>query len=59
MIDLYFLIPAVIAQIFITIEELVIPRGTPANGTNREIETEPLTAKTKIRIIIQNPAHFL
>ena len=43
MIDLYFLIPAISAQIFIPTAELVIATGTPTNETNAEIETHPLT----------------
>ena len=43
-IDLYFLILAVIAQIFIPIAELTIPVGTQANEANAEIETQPLIA---------------
>ena len=38
-IDLYFLIRAVIVQIFILIEELVIPTKTQTNETNAEIGT--------------------
>ena len=36
---LYFLIPPVIAQIFILISELVIPTGITTNAANAEIET--------------------
>ena len=36
---LYFLIPSVIAQIFIPTAELVIPTGTQTNEANAEIET--------------------
>ena len=35
--DLYFLIPAVIAQIFNPTAELTIPTGTPINEANTEI----------------------
>ena len=38
-IDLYFLIPAVIAQIFHKIAELVIPTGIPTKEANIEMET--------------------
>ena len=38
-IDLYFLIPAVTAQVFIPVE-LVIPTGTQTNESNTEIETQ-------------------
>ena len=41
-IDLYFSIPAVIAQIFIPTAELAILSGTPINEANAEIETQPL-----------------
>ena len=44
-IDLYFLIPVVTAQIFIPTVELAIPTGTTANEANAEIETQPLTAE--------------
>ena len=47
MIDLYFLIPAVNAQIFNPTAELVMPTGMPTNETNAEIETK-MTAETKI-----------
>ena len=39
-IDLYFLIPAVTAQMFIPTAELVIPTRTQTNETNAEIETQ-------------------
>ena len=38
-IDLYFLIPTVIAQMFIPTAELVIPTGTQTNEANAEIKT--------------------
>ena len=41
-IDLYFLIPAVIAQIFPKIAELVIPTGIPTKEANIEMETHPV-----------------
>ena len=47
-IDLYFLIPAVIAQIFNPILELVIPIGIPINEAKAEMETHPLIAEAKI-----------
>ena len=46
--DLYFLIPAVIAQIFIPTAELLIPTGTQTNEANAEIETQPVTTETEI-----------
>ena len=42
----YFLIPAVIAQFFNPIAELVIPIGIPTNEAKAEIETQPMIAKT-------------
>ena len=51
-IDLYFLIPPVVTQIFNPIAELVIPIGIPAKGAKSEIE-----AHTVI-VIIQNNANF-
>ena len=39
-IDLYFLIPAVTAQMFIPTAELVIPTRTQTNEANAEIETQ-------------------
>ena len=48
MIDLYFLIPAVIAQFLIPTADLLIPTGTPTNEENAEIETQPVTVETKI-----------
>ena len=47
-IDLYFLIPAVIPQFFIPTAELVIPAGMVTNEANAEMETEPATVKTNI-----------
>ena len=47
-IDLYFLIPAVIAQIFIPTAELVILTGIATNKANAEIETQPVTVEGKI-----------
>ena len=49
MIDLYFLVSAVIAQTFNPVAELTIPTGTLTNEVNKEIETQPLTVETKIR----------
>ena len=47
-IDLYFLISTVTAQIFIPTEELVILTGAQANETNAEIETQPVTFEARI-----------
>ena len=46
---IYFLIPAVIAQIFVPTTELPTPAGTPTNEGNAKIETQRLTAETKTR----------
>ena len=48
-IDLYFLIPTVIAQIFNPIEELVIPIGIPTKEAKAEMETHPVIVQAKIR----------
>ena len=48
-IDLYYLIPTVIAQIFNPTAELAIPTGTSTNEANAEIETQPLTAEIKTK----------
>ena len=48
-IDLYFSIPTVIAQIFNPITELVIPIGIPSKEAKTEIEIYPVTAEAKIR----------
>ena len=47
-IDLYFLILAVIAQIFNSTAKLVIPTGTQTNETNAEIESQPVIFEAKI-----------
>ena len=46
--DLYFLIPAVIAQMFIPTAELVISIGKLTNEANAEIETQPVIAAARI-----------
>ena len=48
-IDLYFLIPTVIAQIFNPIEELVIPTGIPTKEAKAEVETHPVIVQAKTR----------
>ena len=48
-IDLYFLIPAVIAQTFNPISELIIPLGIPSKEAKADIEKHPLTVEAKIR----------
>ena len=47
-----------IAQIFIPTAELVMPIGTATNETNAEIETQPLTAETKIRKCLSNSKSY-
>ena len=47
-IDLYFLIPAVVTQIFNPIAELVIPIGIPTKEVKTEMETHPVTAEISI-----------
>ena len=47
-IDIYFLIPAVIAQIFNPIAEVTIPIGIPTKEVKEEIETHPVTTKAQI-----------
>ena len=54
LINLYFLIPAVIAQILIPTAKLVIPTGTPADEENPEIEAQPLTAEMKRKKYVQS-----
>ena len=46
-IDLYFLISAVIAQIFIPTAEIAISNGIPTKEAKAEIGTHPLTVKAK------------
>ena len=48
-IDLYSLIPAVIAQIFHAIAELVVPIGIPSNEAKAKIEIRPVVAEAKVR----------
>ena len=45
-IDLYFLIPAVIAHILITTAKLITPTETQTNEANAGIETQPVTVET-------------
>ena len=47
-IDLYFLIPEVIIQIFNPIAELVISIGMRTKKAKVEMETHPVTAEIKI-----------
>ena len=46
-IDLYFLIPAVIGKIFNQNAELVIPTGIPTNEAKAKRETHPVIAEAK------------
>ena len=48
-IDLYFLIPAVIAQIFNPIAELLIPIEIPIKEAKADIEIYPVIAEAKVR----------
>ena len=45
-IDLYFLLPAFITQLFNRVAELVIPRGIPTIQAKAEMETHSVTAET-------------
>ena len=47
-IDLYFLISAVIMEVFIVITELTTPAGIPTKEPKAEIETYPVTVQAKI-----------
>ena len=47
-IDLHFLIPAVIAQIFNLTAELAIPIRIPTKEGSSETKTHPVTTETKI-----------
>ena len=47
-IDLYFLIPAVITQIFYPTAKFTIPTGAPTEEAKLEMETHPVTVETKI-----------
>ena len=47
-IDLYFLIPAVMTQIFNPIVELAIPIGIPTKGAKAEMETHPVIVEIAI-----------
>ena len=48
-IDFYFLIPAVNAQIFNPFAELVIPIGIPSKKAKAEVEKCPVNTEAKIR----------
>ena len=58
--DLYFLITAVIEQIFILTAELTIPVGIPTKETKGEMETHPVSFDAKIsKLIYYNVQHNL
>ena len=46
--DLYFLIPAVIAQIYNPIAELVIPIGTTTKKAKSEMEAHPVIVEITV-----------
>ena len=48
-IDLYFLVPAVIEQFFNPIAELVVPTETPTKEGEAEMETHQVIVELKIR----------
>ena len=52
---LYFLITAVIAQIFNPTAELVVPSETATYEINAEIETQPVIAEAKISKVFNMP----
>ena len=52
---LYFLITAVIAQIFNPTTELVVPSETATYEINAEIETQPVIAEAKISKVFNMP----
>ena len=51
-IDLHFLISAVIAQIFNPIAELIIPIGIPTKEAKSEMEIHPGLVKSKIKKVL-------
>ena len=48
-IDIYFLIPAVITKFFNPIAGLVVPIGIPSKEAKAKIEIHPVTAEAQIR----------
>ena len=48
-IDIYFLIPGIIAHIFNPIAELVIPFRIPTKEEKEEMEIHPVTVEDKIK----------
>ena len=51
-IDLYFLIPAFISQIFNPIAELVVTIEIPSKETKLEVEIHPIIVEPKIRTFL-------
>ena len=51
-IDLYFLIPAFISQIFNPIAELVVTIEIPSKETKLEVEIHPIIVEAKIRTFL-------
>ena len=49
-VDLYFLIPAGITQIFYPTTELAVPTGIPTKDVKTELETHPVTVETEVSI---------
>ena len=54
-----FLIPAVIAQIFNHISELIIPVGIPSKEGNAEIETHPVISETMCAFFVLLTHQFI
>ena len=48
LIDLYFLIPAAMAEMFNPIAELIIPIGIPIKEAKVEMKTQPVIVEVKI-----------
>ena len=51
-IDLYFLIPAFVSQIFNPIAELVVTIEIPSKETKLEVEIHPIIVAAKIRTFL-------
>ena len=49
-IDLFFLLPAVIAQVFNPIAELILPIGIRIKEAKAEMDTHPVIVKAKISV---------
>ena len=52
--DLHFLIPVILGQIFNPIAELVIPIGIPIKNSKAEMEAHPVTVEIRIRKVQYN-----